>query len=286
MGGAGLKRVFLTGASSGIGLATAKALTAAGYEVWGTSRALERLPKDLPNFHPVALRLGNEEAMRASFAAAQREAGGRFDVLINNAGNGWFGPAAEMPPEALRSQFQKLTFAPFILAQMALPGLRREPGGLVINVTSLAGRLPLPYSAAYSAAKAALSVLTSSLQMEEWETDGYPVRFVDVQPGDINTDFNRSMNIWQNLETEDAAAAAGARRVLAVSDESMASSPPAELVAARISRLLRLGTRSPVVTVGSFWQAGLGPLAARFLSPKLLQWTIRRNFGLKGAEKH
>lgn len=91
-----MKRIFLTGASSGIGLATAQALTGAGHAVWGTSRAIERLPKDLPNFHPVVLRLGDEEALRASFAEAQSEAGGRFDVLINNAGNGWFGPAAEM----------------------------------------------------------------------------------------------------------------------------------------------------------------------------------------------
>lgn len=276
-----MKRVFLTGASSGIGLATARALTAAGCEVWGTSRAVERLPKDLPNFRPVVLRLGNEEALRASFAAAQAEAGGRFDVLINNAGSGWFGPAAEMPAEALHSQFQKLTFAPFILTQMALPGMRREPGGLVVNVTSLAGRLPLPYSAAYSAAKAALSVLTATLQMEEWETHGHPVRFVDVQPGDIDTDFNRSMNVWQNLETEDAAAAGGARRVLAASDESMASSPPASVVADRICALVRKGPRSPVVTAGSFWQARLGPLAARLLPARLLQWTIRRNFGLR-----
>lgn len=277
-----MKRIFLTGASSGIGLATAQALTRAGCEVWGTSRALERLPKDLANFRPVVLRLGNEDGMRTSFNGAQAEAGGRFDVLINNAGNGWFGPAAEMPVEALRGQFQKLTFAPFLLAQMALPAMRREPGGMVINVTSLAGRLPLPYSAAYSAAKAALSVLTATLQMEEWETDGHPVRFVDVQPGDINTDFNRSMNIWQNLEMEDAATAIGARRVLAASDESMAAAPPASVVAERICRLVLRGNPAPLVTVGSFWQAGLGPLAARFFPARLLQWTIRRNFGLKG----
>lgn len=277
-----MKRVFLTGASSGIGLATAKALTAAGCEVWGTSRSLERLPKGLPNFHPVELRLGKEEALRESFLPALADAGGRFDVLINNAGNGWFGPAAEMPAEALRGQFQKLTFAPFLLAQMALPSMRQQAGGLVINVTSLAGRLPLPYSAAYSAAKAALSVLTATLQMEEWETDGHPVRFIDLQPGDINTDFNRSMNLWQDLESEDAAAATAARRVLAACDESMANAPSAGKVAARICGLVLKGSAASVVTVGSFWQAGLGPLATRLMPPRLLQWTIRRNFGLRG----
>jgi NAD(P)-dependent dehydrogenase (short-subunit alcohol dehydrogenase family) len=276
-----IKRIFLTGASAGIGLATARALTAAGCHVWGTSRKADRLPTDLPNFHPVILRLGDEESMRESFANALKEAGERFDVLINNAGGGWFGPAAEMPGDALRAQFQKLVFAPFTLIQLALPTMRREPGGLIINVTSLAGRLPLPYSAAYSAAKAAMSTLTATMQMEERDAEGFPAHFVDLQPGDINTDFNRSMNMWQEVETEDESSAIAARRVLAASDESMGKAPPPELVAECIRGIIMGGKKAPaVVTCGNFWQARLGPLAARFLPPRLLQWTIRRNFGL------
>ena len=152
------KRVFLTGASAGIGLAIARSLAGNGCEVWGTARNTARLPNDLPGFHPVALDLnGDDPALEAAFAGALREAGGRFDVIVNNAGGAWFGPGAEMPPEELRGQFETLALGPIRLVQIALPGLRAEPGGLVVNVTSLAARLPLPFGSAYSAAKAAAS---------------------------------------------------------------------------------------------------------------------------------
>ena len=135
-------RVFLTGASAGIGLATARALTAAGREVWGTSRQLDRLPSNLPNFHPIALDLNDMRSMEDGIlCCTQSEAGGRFDVLINNAGGGWFGPGAQMPPEELRAQFETLAFGPIRLIQLALPAMRAQPGGLVVNVTSLAARL-------------------------------------------------------------------------------------------------------------------------------------------------
>jgi NAD(P)-dependent dehydrogenase (short-subunit alcohol dehydrogenase family) len=280
MAGKSSRRIFLTGASTGIGLAAARALSAAGCHVWGTSRKLERLPADLPNFHPVVLRLGDDEKARESFAGALQEAGGRFDALINNAGGGWFGPAIKMSGEDLRSQFQKLVFAPMNLIQVALPSMRREPGGIIINVTSLAARLPMPYSAAYSAAKAAMSTMTLALQMEEQDAGGHPVRFVDFQPGDIRTDFNQSMGMWTDLEVEDETTAIAARRALSASDESMAKAPPPELAGERIRQIVMEGSGGLRVTCGNFWQAGLGPLAARFLPPGLLAYTIRKNFGL------
>ena len=152
---AATKRVFLTGASAGIGLATARALSAAGCEVWGTARDVGRLPVDLPGFHPVALDLNDPGSLETIFHRARTEAGGRFDAVINNAGGGWFGPGAEIPPDELLAQFQALALGPMALIRLALPSLRRSPGGLVVNVTSLAARLPLPFGAAYSAAKAA-----------------------------------------------------------------------------------------------------------------------------------
>ena len=106
------KRVFLTGASAGIGLAIARTLCAAGCEVWGTARRVDRLPGGLRGFHPLALDLNDTAALREGFASAQREAGGRFDVLINNAGGGWFGPGAEMPEDELRAQFDTLALGP------------------------------------------------------------------------------------------------------------------------------------------------------------------------------
>ena len=283
------RKVFLTGASSGIGLATAKALTAAGSEVWGTARRRDRLPLDLTRFHPVELDLNDEKSLRENFAAAENEAGGRFDVLINNAGGGWFGPATEIPEAELREQFQTLALGPIALTQLALPGMRRQAGGLVINVTSLAARLPLLYGAAYSAAKAALSTYTVTLQMEEdaqktrTASEGERVRFIDLQPGDIRTGFNRSMRYWSGLDNTERATAATVRHALAASDKSIDGAPPPEKVAERIRSLVMAGGASkgsPLLTCGNFWQAGLGPLAYRFLPPRLLLWVIRQNSGL------
>jgi NAD(P)-dependent dehydrogenase (short-subunit alcohol dehydrogenase family) len=277
-----MRKVFLTGASAGIGLATARALTDSGFEVWGTSRDLERLPRDLPGFHPVALDLNDEPALGAGFGAALAEAGGRFDVVINNAGGGWFGPGAEIPPAALHAQFQLLVLSPIRLMQLALPSLRKGPGGTIINVTSLAARLPLPFGAAYSAAKAALSVYTAALQMEEtvaMRAGEHRVRFVDLQPGDINTGFNRAMSYWAGIQAADDPRAAAVRAALRASDASMAGAPAPEWVAERICEIAR-GRGGPMITSGNLWQAVGGSLAYRFLPRRLLLWTIRKNCGL------
>ena len=278
-------RVFLTGASAGIGLATARVLTAAGAEVWGTSRRLDRLPEGLTNFHPIALDLNDMRSLEEGFARAQSEAGGRFDVLVNNAGGGWFGPGVELPPEDLRAQFETLAFGPIRLIQLALPAMRSQPGGRIINVTSLAARLPLPYGAAYSAAKAALSVFTAALQMEESappRPGEHRVSFVDVQPGDINTGFNRAMTFWPDKDRIDDPLAESVRRSLAASDASMSGAPPPERVADAIRDLvLRPGSPPPPrVTVGNVWQGLGGSLAYRFLPRRLLLWTVRKNCGL------
>ena len=277
-------RIFLTGASAGIGLATARTLTAAGGEVWGTSRLVDRLPADLANFHPVALDLNDARSLEEGFARAQREAGGRFDVLINNAGGGWFGPGVELPPEELRAQFEALTFGPIRLLQLALPAMRQQPGARIINVTSLAARLPLPFGAAYSAAKAALSVFTAALQMEEnapRRAGEHRVEFVDVQPGDINTGFNRAMTFWNGTEFTDDPLAGAVRRSLSASDASMAGAPPPERVAAAVCALVfGKGKPAPRVTVGNLWQGLGGSLAYRFLPRRLMLWTVRKNCGL------
>ena len=125
------RTVFLTGASSGIGLETAKLLTTHGFEVWGTSRDPARLPK-LARFHPVRMDLTRSDSIRENFTAAAREAG-VFEVLINNAGNGVLGPLETMPAEIVRDQFQVLVHAPVELIQLALPTMRERGRGMIIN---------------------------------------------------------------------------------------------------------------------------------------------------------
>src|SRR5438876_12263505 len=103
-----MKRIFLTGASSGIGLATARLLVARGNEVWATSRNPERIP-EMPRLHPTRLDLGDQRSVDEAFNATLAEAG-HNDVLINNAGSGHFGPAENLSEKDMVSQFNILVF--------------------------------------------------------------------------------------------------------------------------------------------------------------------------------
>src|SRR5881628_3901675 len=183
-----MKRIFLTGASSGIGLAAARLLVARGDEVWATSRNPERIP-EMPRLHAMRLDLGDPRSVEEAFNANLAEAG-HFDVLINNAGSGHFGPAENLSEKEIASQFQILIFGQVQLMRLALRMMQARGEGLIINVTSLAGRLPVPFMAAYNAAKAALASFTMSIQLELPDTR---VGIVDLQPADISTEFNKSV---------------------------------------------------------------------------------------------
>src|SRR6058998_3159853 len=183
-----MKHIFITGASSGIGLAIAKLLVGEGHEVWGTSRNLQRIPK-MPRCHTVRLDLADRLSIEDAFNAALTEAG-YFDVLINNAGAGHFDPAEFLPMETIASQFQILVFGQIQLMQRALRHMQTRGEGLIINVTSLASRLPVPFMGAYNAAKAALAAFTMSIQLELAHS---PLHIVDLQPADISTEFNESV---------------------------------------------------------------------------------------------
>src|SRR5207248_3269003 len=104
----------------------------------------------------VRLDLSDNVSLGESFRIALREAG-HFDVLINNAGSGHFGPAEHLTAEEIFSHFQILVFAQIELCRLALASMRTKGKGRIINVTSLASRLPIPFMAAYNAAKAAMA---------------------------------------------------------------------------------------------------------------------------------
>lgn len=267
-----MKRVFLTGASSGIGRAIAEQLTREGHQVWGTSRDPARLPA-LPNLHPVTLDLADARSISAAFANAERDAGA-FDVLINNAGGGHFGPAELMEQDALRADFQVLVFGHIQLIQLALPAMRERGHGTIVNVTSLASRLPVPFMAAYNSAKAAMAVVTMSLQLELANSG---VRVIDLQPADIRTHFNEAV---AKFGIDAPAYAEQLAKAWTVTDRNMQNAPPPELVARRISELLIADDPPPRKTVGDAFQSGVAPFLIRFLPMRLQLWGIRKYYGI------
>lgn len=262
------KRIFITGASSGIGRAAAELLVRQGHEVWGTSRDPARLPAR-EGFHPVALDLADSKSARESFQRALEEAG-HFDVVINNAGSGHFDPGATIEEEIVREQFQVLVFAQIEIFQAALKAMRERGRGLIINVTSMAARLPVPYMSAYNAAKAALASFTMTVQLELRDS---PVRIVDLQPADIRTSFNEV--VVQGGPTDSAL-----ERVWKQVDANLQAAPPPELVARRISLLIALKNPPARVTVGGVFQAGVAPFIFKLLPQGVRLWGLKRYYRL------
>jgi NAD(P)-dependent dehydrogenase (short-subunit alcohol dehydrogenase family) len=265
-----MKRVFLTGASAGIGLATGKLLTARGHQVWGTSRDCGRIPT-ISGLHPIQLDLNDKSSVQNGFALALAEAG-HFDVLINNAGGGHFGPAESLAEEIVAEQFQVLVFSHLQLMRLALEAMRSEGRGLIINVTSLASRLPVPFMAAYNAAKAAVAAFTMSLQLELGDSD---IRIVDLQPADICTDFNRTV---RKTSSDDPRYAEMLAKTWEASERNMRDAPKPELVAHHILKLISQKNPPPRVTVGGRFQSTVAPLIFRFLPQRIRIWGIKNYY--------
>ncbi len=267
-----MKKVFLTGASSGIGRAIAEMLVAQGHEVWGTSRKAARIPT-APRMHGVTLDLSDLSSIDQAFNAALSEAG-HFDVLINNAGSGHFGPTENLSEKEIASQFQILVFGQVQLMRLALRMMQARGEGLIINVTSLAGRLPVPFMAAYNAAKAAMASFTMSIQLELPDAR---VRIVDLQPGDIRTDFNEAvMKSGQNDPRYEAKFA----KTWDAVERNMKNAPKPDLVARHVLKLINDVHPPPRITVGDAFQAKVAPLIFRFLPQRVRIWGLKRYYGI------
>jgi len=267
-----VRKVFLTGASSGIGLAIAELLVARGHEVWGTSRNLERIPK-MPRLHPMRLDLGDPRSVEEAFNVALAEAG-HFDVLINNAGSGHFGPAENLSEKEIANQFQILVFGHVQLMRLALHMMQVRGEGLIINITSLAGRLPVPFMAAYNAAKAAMASFTISIQLELPDSR---VRVVDLQPGDICTEFNERVSKSTKRDPQYERKVAKTWQAV---ERNMQAAPKPDLVARHVLKLIDDADPPPRVTVGDAFQTKIAPLIFRFLPQRVRLWGLKKYYGI------
>ncbi|MCU0340108.1 MAG: SDR family oxidoreductase [Spirosomaceae bacterium] len=177
------KVILITGASMGIGQATASQLVRAGHRVYGTSRHPLHTAVD---FHPLVMDVNDDESVQVAVSEVlQREQ--RVDVLINNAGLGIVGALEEVPDEMIRRVFDTNVWGLLRVCRAVLPAMRQQGSGLIVNVSSVAGVMGLPYRGIYSASKAAVEMLTESLRLE---VRPFGVQVCSILPGDVRTNIN------------------------------------------------------------------------------------------------
>ena len=177
------KVILITGGSSGIGKAIGEFLLEKGYIVYGTSRNASAIANS--KIQLIDLDVRDSNSIKACVAKIL-ELEGRIDVLINNAGVGITGPLEEIPLEEIKNNFETNVFGPIETMKAVLPQMRIQKRGLIINITSIAGYMGLPFRSIYSSSKGALELITESLRME---TKAFGVHITNVAPGDFATDI-------------------------------------------------------------------------------------------------
>lgn len=178
------KVVLITGGSSGIGRAIGIHLKANGLRVYGTTRSLAKHTR-FNDFDLLEMDVNDAESIEKGVRCIlERE--GRLDVLVNNAGVGITGPIEETPIDEALKAFQTNLMGPIRMMQAVLPQMRSQKGGLIINITSIAGYMGLPYRGIYSATKGSLGLLSEALRME---VKDFGVQVATLAPGDYATNI-------------------------------------------------------------------------------------------------
>lgn len=276
------RTALVTGCSTGIGLATARLLRERGWTVWPTARKtddLARLRSD--GFEPVELDLHDPDSVRRAAEEALKRGGSRLGALVNNAGYGQPGAVEDLTREALRRQFEVNLFGLHELTAHVLPAMREQGYGRIVNVSSVLGRLTIPFMGAYCASKHALEALSDALRIE---LRGTGVAVSIVEPGPIETAFRKNAfeSGQEHLDLDrsrfgERYASEGKRRAA----KNFRSSDPftalPEAVARRIVHAVESSSprrRYPVTL-----PARAGSILARLLPHAVMDWLLARRVG-------
>jgi NAD(P)-dependent dehydrogenase (short-subunit alcohol dehydrogenase family) len=272
---------LITGSSSGIGLATSLYLARRGYTVWATMRNLEkaselrkiieseRLPIELAQ-----LDVCDDSSVKEAVAQILQKSG-RIDVLVNNAGYGLRGAIEEVSLDEWKRQFETNFYGVIRVTQAVLPQMRAQRSGAIVNISSVLGRMAIPFSGPYTASKFALEGLTETLR---YELAPWNIKVVLIEPGFIATNFQQNAQLAQAAQSQDSPYAlfkqASGRRV----QRNIYRAAPPERVAEVIYRAITHPCPKLRYAVGR--DARLVLPLRRFLPEGLFERILKRQLGL------
>lgn len=190
------KVAVVTGSSSGIGFATSLVLARNGFYTYATMRNLAKSQgimdaskKDSLPIQVIQLDVNDEQSVKTAIDKIIKEKG-RIDILVNNAGYGLAGAFEDVSMEEVKSQFETNLFGIIRVTQAVIPYMRKQKQGIIINVSSVGGRIALPMVSAYTSTKFALEGLSESMR---FELEPFGIKVVIIEPGVIGTNFTKAM---------------------------------------------------------------------------------------------
>jgi NAD(P)-dependent dehydrogenase (short-subunit alcohol dehydrogenase family) len=265
--------VLLTGASSGIGRATAELLAARGHRIFGGVRAAATT-RPLAGIELVSLDVRDDSSVKACVEEVRSRAG-RIDILINNAGVNLVGAVEETSISQAQVLFDTNVFGVLRMIQAVLPGMRRQGSGLIVNLSSILGLIPAPFMGVYASTKHAIEGLSESL---DHEVRAFGIRVVLIEPHYIRTNLDASA---AQADGRIDAYAPQRQRTAAVITHDTNSAPEPKLVAEEVLRSIEgpYRMRRPV------GQAVLLRWLRRLLPARLFEPSLRKAFALDPSSR-
>lgn len=260
---------LVTGASSGIGLATARALRRAGYQVFGTSR--KPMPDSADGITMLICDVIDDASVQRVVDEVLSRAG-RIDLLVNNAGLGLFGGAEESSVTQVQALFDVNLFGIIRMTNAALPSMRRQGKGRIINIGSILGLIPAPYSAHYAASKHAIEGYSESL---DHEVRAFNIRVSVIEPAFVRTVFDQNGIRPDSILNEYDGARAG---VAALLGDVMPKADLPEIVAAVVVKAAAAAHPRRRYTSGKV--AKQISILRRFAPAEFFDKTLRKEFRL------
>jgi NAD(P)-dependent dehydrogenase (short-subunit alcohol dehydrogenase family) len=264
--------ILITGASSGIGKVCADYLHQCGHKVYGAGRRFQN--EATPSFETVKMNVDDDAEVQDGVGRIiERE--GRLDVVVNCAGAGLAGPIEETSIEEAKALFETNFFGTMRVCRAALPLMRRQQSGLIVNISSIGGLISIPFQGLYSASKFALEGFTEALRTEVL---AFGIRVVLIEPGDFKTPF-RERRPKSGESEKSTAYSDGFSKVLATVEKDEMNGHDPAAIARLIERIIANPSPKLRYTVGPPFQR-ISPRLKSVFPHRLTEWLTLKYFKL------
>lgn len=263
------KVVLITGASSGFGKICAEFLDQRDYKVYGTSR---NLITKIKSYEMIQMDVNEETSIKAAVRHILDQEG-RLDIVVNNAGIGVAGSVEDTSTEEIKFQFETNFFGVFRVCHEVLPIMRAQRSGYIINISSIAGLIGIPFQGAYSASKFAIEGLTEALRME---VKSFGIHVVLIEPGDFNTDF--TINRIKTQKSQIGSIYSDHfKKALHVMEEDERNGSKPDKVAVLVDYIINHRSPRPRYMVGPILQQ-IAVHLKKIIPSQLFEWIIMKSY--------